>query len=913
MVTPLSRRARAIASAAGFLAVHAGAAATLPAQSELYRSDAFVVTDSSVRQARYEAVAVSRDTIVSTYPRSAREVHYKFSLNSQENEFPPGTEHTLFVRPRQGRIVTPVHVFGVRPPPPIPTPEQSASSEEGVAQVTFRLDMRPVLRRFRERGSYRPPNGPPIRADEFQGVYVIGTPEPLTWEYRTLRPGSPLQLTDPDGDSVYAVTVPIEAAYTRPLAADGRAVWARKLELAGFPQLASEQRLLDALYRMSLEELRQLVREDGALSAGEKWPGVWTRDVSLSAILSLAVVAPDATRKSLLAKVDSSGRIIQDTGTGGSWPVSTDRMVWALAAWELYATTGDREWLRTAYDIIRRSAEADLHAAFDPGTGLFRGESSFLDWREQSYPRWMDPKDIYQGEALGTNAIHYATYRILADMARALGQPPRRWIRIADAVRRGMNVHLWQPERGWYGQYRYGRNFPALSPRAEGLGEALSVIYGVPTAEQRARLARSAPVVAFGEPSFWPYIPDVPLYHNASIWPFVTTYWTWAAAEAGNTAGVEHGLANIYRAAALFLTNKENMVAATGHFEGTVLNSDRQLWSVAGTLATTYRLLLGMRLRPDRLTFRPMVPRAYGGERTLRGLRYRDAVLTITVRGFGDGVASARLDGRPVARAEVPASTRGEHTLEIQMNGRWPNATADVAPDRVAPATPEATLRGDTLVWAPVAGAVRYTVYRNGRPTTPTSETRATVRPERTLAEYQVLAVDSAGLESFLSEPVRVVSDAAVLVAKPSRGLEREHEGFTGGGYVPLTRERNTTVEIPVRVAAGGVYTVDVRYANGSGPVNSDSKAAVRTLLVDGAAVGVVVMPQRGTDLWTDWGYSNPLRVRLAAGAHTLTLRYTTLDENMNRLVNTALLDHVRITRLPASSPSSRSSDTQGR
>ena len=32
---------------------------------------------------------------------------------------------------------------------------------------------------------------------------------------------------------------------------------------------------------------------------------------------------------------------------------------------------------------------------------------------------------------------------------------------------------------GYYGQYRYGRLFPVLSPRAEALGEALSVYFGV--------------------------------------------------------------------------------------------------------------------------------------------------------------------------------------------------------------------------------------------------------------------------------------------------------------------------------------------------------------------------------------------------------------------------------------------------
>lgn len=36
--------------------------------------------------------------------------------------------------------------------------------------------------------------------------------------------------------------------------------------------------------------------------------------------------------KSLLRKVGPTGRIIQDTGTGGAYSCSTDRMIWAVAA-----------------------------------------------------------------------------------------------------------------------------------------------------------------------------------------------------------------------------------------------------------------------------------------------------------------------------------------------------------------------------------------------------------------------------------------------------------------------------------------------------------------------------------------------------------------------------------------------------
>ena len=70
---------------------------------------------------------------------------------------------------------------------------------------------------------------------------------------------------------------------------------------------------------------------------------------------------------------------------------------------------------------------------------------------------------------------------------------------------------------------------------------------------------------------------------------------------------------------------------------------------------------------------------------------------------------------------------------------------------------------------------------------------------------------------------------------------------------------------------------------------------------------GVLVMPQRGVDAWSDWGWSTALRVRLAPGEHTLTLAYTPLDENMDRRVNTALLDHVRLT--PLSAPGTEAGD----
>ena len=52
-------------------------------------------------------------------------------------------------------------------------------------------------------------------------------------------------------------------------------------------------------------------------------------------------MVPENVRTSLEVKIDQLGRIIQDTGTGGSWPCSSDRVIWAVAAWRVYLATGD--------------------------------------------------------------------------------------------------------------------------------------------------------------------------------------------------------------------------------------------------------------------------------------------------------------------------------------------------------------------------------------------------------------------------------------------------------------------------------------------------------------------------------------------------------------------------------------------
>ena len=112
------------------------------------------------------------------------------------------------------------------------------------------------------------------------------------------------------------------------------------------------------------------------------------------------------------------------------------------------------------------------------------------------------------------------------------------------------------------------------------------------------------------------------------------------------------------------------------------------------------------------------------------------------------------------------------------------------------------------------------------------------------------------------------------------------------------TKEKNRKLELPVEVSQAGTYLIDFRYSNGSGPVNTDNKAAIRTLFREGDPIGAVVFPQRGNDDWSNWGWSNAVEIELKGGRNHLSLIFESCNENMNQQVNKAMLDQLRVTRL---------------
>lgn len=684
-------------------------------------------------------------------------------------------------------------------------------------------------------------------------------------------------------------------------------VWRLKNDISSYPRLSTPNRLHEAIYNMGLDEMVNAVEPDTTLRTGKEWAGVWTRDVSYSILLSMAYLQPEASRISLMKKVDPLGRIIQDTGSGGAWPVSTDREIWAVAAWEVYKVTGDREWLKYIYPIVKRSLEDDLKNVYDPETGLVRGETSFIDWREQSHPKWMQTADVYATETLNTSIVHAQAWRVLSEMADVLGhkKEAREAQAQSEALVKAINERLWLDDKGYYGMYLYGRDNLIMNPRAETLGESLAIMWDVADPQRARTVTENNPTTPFGTAIFYPQIADMPAYHNNSLWPWVGAWWGLANAKAGNEQGVMEAIGAVFRPAALFATNKENFNLDNGDI-ATELNSSNMLWCLSGNLALTHKILFGIDFQRDALAFRPFVPKAMAATRSLDNFDYRGAKLDITVEGYGDRIKSFTVDGRehePVITAKQAAKAKKPLKVHIVMadNEIEPLKVNNV-PNVKAPLTPVAWLEGTELVWNPIEYINHYVVVRNGERV---AETTATTFDAAIPGEYQVIGVNDEGVESFASEPRSTrpvltfeVPDEQVSVSslEISYAPTGAVTGYRGEGFME-TDHTSPNVTVPVEVPVNGDYTIKVRYANGNGPVNTENKCAIRAVFVDGKRIGTVVMPHRGRGNWNDWGLSNSVTLPLTAGEHTVTLQLTPDTENMNIATNHALVDQVILTK----------------
>ncbi|QBY03835.1 esterase [Thalassotalea sp. HSM 43] len=476
------------------------------------------------------------------------------------------------------------------------------------------------------------------------------------------------------------------------------------------PYIRTGSIAFDGLFALAIDEMKKLSVSDindgsynfgqsikcDCFKTGQKWDYVWTRDLSYAAHLSLALLDPERVKNSLeyklspyrqgvqkpeFAKGDSSGlQIIQDTGSGGSWPISTDRVTWAFgaqAALQSLDEDSQSAFAKTALNALINTLENDRIVAFDAQTGLYMGEQSFLDWREQSYADWVKDDLSYMATSISvsTNAAHYQALVLASQLAEKDGQNDlaKRYRSWAEQLKQAINDKLWLEEYGMYSSLTAGHFDKTAMPKFDWLGQSLAIITGIASGQQSQQILANYPHGPMGAPVIFPQQPDIRIYHNRAIWPFVTAYGVNAAIKGDNAAVVDAGYNTLIRGAALNLSNMENLEWLTGQAiylqredvskSGPVINSKYQLWSVAGYLSMVIHNVFGVQQEQQQLQFKPYLTAqlveqyfADSQQLTLFNLQWQQRTLNVTMelpqQRANDGVyqlESIELNGKPVA------------------------------------------------------------------------------------------------------------------------------------------------------------------------------------------------------------------------------------------------------------------------
>lgn len=381
--------------------------------------------------------------------------------------------------------------------------------------------------------------------------------------------------------------------------------------------------MFDALFALAQQELAadrvDAIRDPAfnfgnpvdcdCFQTGERWPYVWTRDVSFATDLALARLDPIRARNSLRFKLSAARDghtpglfVAQDTGSGGSWPISSDRVVWFLAARHLLE--GDSSFATQTWQALQATLAQDRAMVFDARTGLYRGETSFLDWREQTYPDWtrQDVRFIGDSFALSTNVLHYQSLRLAEHLARELNDPrAAEYAAWADALAKQIDARFWREDAGMYMSYIGEAAHPVPYAKYDLLGISLGVLADVFPADRARRSLANYPYVEGGSPVVWPQEAQQPIYHNRAVWPFVSAYSLRAARKVDDATRIQREIESLMRGSALAGSNMENYEMRTlavhvdeGPLSGPVVNSPRQLWSVAGYLSMVLEGVFGV-------------------------------------------------------------------------------------------------------------------------------------------------------------------------------------------------------------------------------------------------------------------------------------------------------------------------------
>lgn len=609
----------------------------------------------------------------------------------------------------------------------------------------------------------------------------------------------------------------------------------RKTRPAMMPEYKSDQPLVDALYNMSIERIADAIDNNGRFNV--------THNISrlyCSIYLSLAALKPHQSMATLRTLVDRDSIIMQREG---QWPVVSDHIGWATAAWEVYKTTGDRQWLAYCKHVIEKTLDINNQVLLDQTTGLIHG-AGYTTSRPLGVRRmtWMGYNDLFACMSLGNNVLTAHAYAILSDMCEELGiesTAEKDAQRLKDAI----NQHLWNEDKGFYSSFLYGMAFPHQSPTTDNTSQAMCVLWDIADDERAESLIANTPVSDKGVNVTYPANNPLEPYFVNTSWATTQALWNMAAAYTGNENALRRGLGALYRAQALYQSRGIHMKD---------VNID-ELGTSASNVAMIMRILMGMKFKPEGIEFEPMVPVGMPGKKTFTGLNYRKAVLDFTIEGTGNDIASITIDGNPLESAFLPSDIEGHHRIAITLkDGTHSTQKVTIHRNEVTlPLTPTVVWNNDTGRITDFVPGMPYRLSVNGE----LSELNDSVFVLPKTNGYTEFSVEVEGkyLNGFMSKPLLYYHLTPQIAFFPN--------------------VEGDTAVINVSVAQGGDYLIDIGY-------RPTGTLDVRKVSANNHPMGTLVMASGNLPVTNDLAYSNMLKVKLLKGNNVITVSQLRLPKS---------------------------------
>lgn len=424
-----------------------------------------------------------------------------------------------------------------------------------------------------------------------------------------------------------------------------------------YPKLHTKYPVLNAAFGIATDimlknrdEKYALPGQQGLMNAalfqgkGEGF-GSWVRDTCHAAFRCQNLLAPQEIRESL-AYISEHG--FNNGEDCAAMP--------AIAAWDYYIATGDRQLLYEMLPgILRYAREAD--SRYNEEIHLVHADMCLA---QDAFP---EPEN--GGYCLGTEIAFSLMYQAVSKICREIGveqEKGEEWGKKAESMLSSIRERYWNEEKSCFtsgpiGSEAYEKGWWEMT----GAEMALWPRFGVSSDEQKKRfldtIIKNPEACSDFGINWYPFRKE-----KNHFWRACWVSWTQGLADAASEAG------NVDFLQRLIFGQVRNVLLNKSFHEVIDFDTGRAWrwphlpWHAAAFIGYIVNSIFGIHYDKAGLYFTPLIPPIFEGS-TLSDLRYRAASYDIYIHGAGKAY-SIRLDGQEIKEA-FGLDIQGKHRIDI--------------------------------------------------------------------------------------------------------------------------------------------------------------------------------------------------------------------------------------------------------